>query len=77
MLYGLPLAPNKIADMGMISDIMTTDGGIFRVLIDHPEQVRCLEVFERSQGTQRRWSAFVKINGGQKFVHSQADQSFS
>lgn len=76
MLYGLPLAPNKLADMAMISDIMASDDGIFRVLIDHSEQARCLEAFERSQGTQRRWSVFVKINGGQKFVHSQVELGF-
>jgi len=50
--------------MATISDIMATEGGVFRVLIDHPGQVHCLDEFERSQG-QRRWSAFVKINGGQ------------
>ncbi|KAK2461939.1 hypothetical protein APHAL10511_006402 [Amanita phalloides] len=65
MLYGLPVAPNKVADMATISDIMSASGGTFRVLIDHPAQVHCLEDYERSQGTERRWSAFIKINGGQ------------
>ncbi|KAF8632543.1 hypothetical protein AX15_001758 [Amanita polypyramis BW_CC] len=65
ILYGLPLAANKVADIATISDTVTADGGIFRVLIDHPVQVHSLEEYERSQGTKRRWSVFVKIDGGQ------------
>ena len=67
----MPVAPNKVADIASISDTITVDGGVFRVLIDHPTQVRSLEQYGKSQGTERRWSAFVKINGGQKFVHSE------
>ncbi|PFH54446.1 hypothetical protein AMATHDRAFT_72249 [Amanita thiersii Skay4041] len=65
ILYGLPVALNKIADMASISDALSASGGIFRVLIDHPDQVRALEEYEMNQGGSRRWSAFVKINGGQ------------
>ena len=68
MLYGLPVAPNKITDMAMIADVMTQHGGVFRVLIDHPAQVHCLDEQGRIEGRSRRWSAFVKINAGNKFV---------
>jgi D-serine ammonia-lyase len=68
MLYGLPVPPNKITDMAMIADIMTQYGGTFRVLIDHPEQVHCLDEQGQIEGRSRRWSVFVKIDAGNKFV---------
>lgn len=39
-----------------------------RLLIDHPEQIRHLEEFERQNGQPRRWSVFVKVHSGQKLV---------
>jgi D-serine ammonia-lyase len=66
ILYGLPIGVNKIVDMSTLRNKISTQGAIFRVLIDHPNQVRILEEFERQQSTPRRWSAFVKVDGGQK-----------
>lgn len=43
-------------------------GGILRIMIDHIDQAKFLEEFERQQEKPRRWSAFIKINGGQKWV---------
>jgi D-serine deaminase-like pyridoxal phosphate-dependent protein len=36
-------------------------------LIDHPDQVRFLEKFENSRPQARKWSVFVKIDGGQRY----------
>ncbi|KAF9040593.1 hypothetical protein BJ165DRAFT_1350610 [Panaeolus papilionaceus] len=65
ILYGLPVAPNKIADLSQLSNQVGKYGGVVRILIDHPDQVRFLEEYESSQETTGRWSAFIKINGGQ------------
>ncbi|KAE9408117.1 hypothetical protein BT96DRAFT_1013592 [Gymnopus androsaceus JB14] len=66
LLYGLPVAPNKVEDLSKLWDVVTKDGGIIRLLIDHPDQIKFLEECERKRHTSRKWSVFVKIDGGQK-----------
>ncbi|KIY52689.1 hypothetical protein FISHEDRAFT_34535 [Fistulina hepatica ATCC 64428] len=66
LLYGLPVAVNKLADLSTLWDAVTPHGGIVRVLIDHPEQIKHIETFETSHSRSRKWSAFIKIDGGQK-----------
>lgn len=60
------MAANKIADLSELWDNLASSGGVVRLLIDHPDQVRFLEDFERSRKISRKWSVFVKIDGGQK-----------
>lgn len=67
ILYGLPIAANKIADLSDLWDTVNKDGGIVRVLIDHPKQIQMLEEFESQREKPRKWSVFVKIDGGQKY----------
>lgn len=66
ILYGLPLAVNKISDFAALRDEISTHGAVIRILIDHPGQVLALEQFEKEQVTPRKWSAFIKVDGGQK-----------
>ncbi|KAK7058991.1 hypothetical protein VNI00_001615 [Paramarasmius palmivorus] len=66
LLYGLPIAPNKIEDLSNLWDEIAPSGGIVRVLIDHPDQVKFLEQFEKERSQPRKWSVFVKVDGGQK-----------
>ncbi|KAG5635619.1 hypothetical protein H0H81_010602 [Sphagnurus paluster] len=66
ILYGLPVAVNKVQDLSDLWDVMSKDGGIVRLLVDHPEQVRFLEQFETKRSKPRRWSVFVKVDGGQR-----------
>jgi D-serine deaminase-like pyridoxal phosphate-dependent protein len=35
--------------------------------VDNPEQIQFLEEFEKARGSSRRWSVFVKIDGGQRY----------
>ncbi|KAK0208242.1 putative serine dehydratase domain-containing protein [Desarmillaria ectypa] len=65
ILYGLPIPVNKIADMSGLWDAVAVDGGIVRILLDHPDQVKYLNEFEKQRTAPRKWSAFVKIDGGQ------------
>ncbi|KAF8168133.1 putative serine dehydratase domain-containing protein [Crassisporium funariophilum] len=65
ILYGLPVAANKIADLSALRSELQKYGGVVRLLVDHPDQVRFLEAFEKDQTEPKRWSVFVKINGGQ------------
>lgn len=52
--------------MSGLWDAIAVDGGIVRILLDHPDQVKYLDEFEKQCTTPRKWSAFVKIDGGQK-----------
>lgn len=67
ILYGLPVAPNKVADLSELWDKVTIDGGIVRLLVDHPDQIKFLEEFENGREQPRKWSVFVKIDGGQRY----------
>jgi len=66
ILYGLPVAINKVADLSALRDSMAVYGGVVRLLIDHPDQVRFLEDFEANSKKPCRWSVFVKVDGGQR-----------
>ncbi|EGN92534.1 hypothetical protein SERLA73DRAFT_172763 [Serpula lacrymans var. lacrymans S7.3] len=66
ILYGLPVAPNKIEDLSRLHKEVSKYGGVVRIFLDHLDQVRFLEEYERKQETPRRWSAFIKVDGGQK-----------
>ncbi|KAG5647955.1 hypothetical protein DXG03_006989 [Asterophora parasitica] len=73
ILYGLPIAVNKVQDLSNLWDEISKDGGVVRLLIDHPEQVKFLEKFESSRKEPRRWSVFVKVDGGQRRAGVSAD----
>ncbi|KAL0576370.1 hypothetical protein V5O48_005629 [Marasmius crinis-equi] len=66
LLYGLPVAPNKIEDLSNIWDEVASNGGVVRLLVDHPSQIHFLEQFESKRSQPRRWSVFLKIDGEQK-----------
>jgi D-serine deaminase-like pyridoxal phosphate-dependent protein len=65
-LYGLPVGVDKIADLSKLWQEAELQGAIIRLLVDHPDQVKHLEAFEKKRGLSRRWSVFVKVHGGQK-----------
>jgi D-serine deaminase-like pyridoxal phosphate-dependent protein len=57
---------NKVADLSALWDNVAVHGGVVRLMIDHPDQVRFLENFESNREHPRRWSVFIKIDGGQR-----------
>ncbi|TFK77130.1 hypothetical protein BDN72DRAFT_830301 [Pluteus cervinus] len=66
ILYGLPVGSNKIADLSALWDEAAKDGGVVRLLVDHPKQIQFLEEFEKIRSEPRRWSVFVKVDRGEK-----------
>jgi len=68
LLYGLPVGLNKLDDLSALHTEMTKYGGTIRIFVDHLDQVRFLEEYERTQEHPKKWSAFIKMNGGQKYV---------
>ncbi|KAI0348586.1 hypothetical protein BDW22DRAFT_1350822 [Trametopsis cervina] len=66
ILYGLPVAPNKIADLANLRDVLVSNGGVVRVLVDNPDQVKYLEEFESQRENPQLWSVFVKVDPGAK-----------
>ncbi|CCL99046.1 uncharacterized protein FIBRA_01055 [Fibroporia radiculosa] len=66
ILYGLPVALNKVQDLSSLWEEIAAFDAKLRILIDHPDQVKFLEAFERSRANPRRWSVFIKVDCGQK-----------
>ncbi|KAK7061277.1 D-ser-dehydrat domain-containing protein [Favolaschia claudopus] len=66
ILYGLPVAVNKVADLSDLWDHIAKDGATVRLMVDNPEQIHFIEEFEKARGSARKWSVFVKIDGGQR-----------
>ncbi|RXW19870.1 hypothetical protein EST38_g5992 [Candolleomyces aberdarensis] len=64
ILYGVPIAKNKIQPLQQLRNEIVPYNGIVRLLLDHPQQVRFLEEAQ-GEGASTRWSVFVKVNGGQ------------
>lgn len=66
ILYGLPVAVNKVADLTALAEVLARSGAVVRILVDHPEQVRFLEEFASKSGIERKWSTFMKVHAGDK-----------
>ncbi|EIN13785.1 hypothetical protein PUNSTDRAFT_48709 [Punctularia strigosozonata HHB-11173 SS5] len=66
ILYGLPVAPNKIADLDAIRGTLASNGAVVRLLIDHTDQIEHLERFESARSSPGSWSVFVKVDAGGK-----------
>ncbi|KAH9944334.1 uncharacterized protein BXZ73DRAFT_39476 [Epithele typhae] len=64
VLYGLPMAPNKIADLSALTDELAAVGASMRILVDHPDQVRVIEAWEATKANHRKWSVFMKVDCG-------------
>ncbi|RDX55797.1 hypothetical protein K466DRAFT_649910 [Polyporus arcularius HHB13444] len=64
VLYGLPMAPNKIADLSALTDELAAVGANMRILVDHPDQVKVIEAWESTKAQHRRWSVFMKVDSG-------------
>ncbi|OSD03126.1 hypothetical protein PYCCODRAFT_1451702 [Trametes coccinea BRFM310] len=64
VLYGLPMAPNKIADLSALTDELSAVGASMRILIDHPDQVKVIEAWESTKANHRKWSVFIKVDCG-------------
>ena len=68
VLYGLPMAPNKIADLSALTDELAAVGANMRILVDHPDQVKVIEAWESTKAQHRRWSVFMKVDCGNQCV---------
>ncbi|KZT65587.1 hypothetical protein DAEQUDRAFT_731285 [Daedalea quercina L-15889] len=66
ILYGLPVALNKVQDLSSLWDEIEPHGAVVRLLVDHPDQVKFLEAFGKSRVQPRQWSVFIKVDCGSK-----------
>lgn len=66
ILYGLPIGVNKVEEISSLMELLTESGATMRVMIDHPEQVRFIEEFEKERPKPKLWSAFLKVDAGSK-----------
>ncbi|KAF5356085.1 hypothetical protein D9756_003737 [Leucocoprinus leucothites] len=65
ILYGLPVGVDKIADLSKLRQEVEPHGAVVRLLVDHPDQIKYLEEFEKKVSLFRTWSVFIKVHGGQ------------
>jgi hypothetical protein len=68
ILYGLPLSANKLDELSALWDEIAPLGAVIRVLVDHPDQLKLLNEYEKARANPRLWSAFVKIDAGNQYV---------
>ena len=66
ILYGLPIAINRMEDISVLRKELRKYGAELRLHIDHPDQIEALETFEKPQSDSQRWSAFLKLDCGDK-----------
>ncbi|KAI0735103.1 hypothetical protein C8Q76DRAFT_610134 [Earliella scabrosa] len=64
VLYGLPMAPNKIADLSALTDELAAVGASMHILVDNPDQVKVIEAWESTKANHRKWSVFMKVDCG-------------
>ena len=64
----MPIAVNKIRDISELSDELSKHNATLRLHIDHPDQIAALEAFETQKPDPRKWSVFVKVDAGGKYV---------
>lgn len=62
MLYGLPTALDKMADLTLLANELEQSGAVLRLMIDHPGQLQGLSRHTLASG--KAWSIFVKVDGG-------------
>ncbi|KAF8560327.1 hypothetical protein OG21DRAFT_55035 [Imleria badia] len=66
LLYGLPVGLNKLDDLSILNEEMSKYGGTVRIFVDNLEQLMFLEEYEKHQARPKKWSIFIKMDGGQK-----------
>lgn len=62
----MPIGINRLADIAALRDELKKHGAALRLHIDHPDQILALEAFESSQPNPNTWSAFLKLDCGDK-----------
>lgn len=72
ILYGVPVGVNKIPDLAHLSDEIRPFKAELRLMVDNLAQLRALEAFDASNPRVARWSVFVKVDQGMKYVISYA-----
>ncbi|CAL1695700.1 unnamed protein product [Somion occarium] len=66
ILYGLPIPVNRVADLAALSDVTAQSGAVIRILIDHVDQIKFIEEYEKTMNSSRNWSTFLKVDAGSK-----------
>ena len=62
------MGQNKLDDLSALNKEMNKYGGTVRIFVDNLEQIKFLEEYERQQARPKKWSTFIKMDGGQKYA---------
>ena len=57
---------NKLSDLSALNEEMNKYGGTVRILVDDLEQIKFLEEYEKQQARPKKWSTYIKMDGGRK-----------
>ncbi|KAJ7490758.1 hypothetical protein FB451DRAFT_1336770 [Mycena latifolia] len=61
----------EVVQGGLVKDgTVKDDGAVVRLMVDNPDQICFIEEFEKARASPRKWSVFVKIDGGQRYAFS-------
>jgi hypothetical protein len=78
ILYGVPVAMNKIADLAVLAGLIEPHGGVVRLIVDNPGQISGLEAYGAGLSLSRKWSVFIKVDAGNgSALHIQFAKSVS
>lgn len=67
ILYSMPIGSDRIEELDHIQREVQGKA-VVRVMVDHAEQIRALEEFNSRTGRKENWTAFLKVDGGGRWV---------
>jgi D-serine deaminase-like pyridoxal phosphate-dependent protein len=70
ILYSMPIGSDRIEELDQIQKEVQGKA-VVRVMVDHAEQIRALEEFNSRTGRKENWTAFLKVDGGGRWVFEQ------
>ncbi|EIW70581.1 hypothetical protein TREMEDRAFT_68121 [Tremella mesenterica DSM 1558] len=65
ILYAMPVSLDKMEDLHNAQSEVR-DKAVIRLMVDHPTQIEALKNFNERNGLRRKWSVFIKVDGGGK-----------
>lgn len=65
----MPISADKMEDLNDAQE-KVKGKAVIRVMVDHPEQIEVLGRFSERVGRKEKWSAFIKVDGGGRYVYT-------
>ena len=63
----MPISEDRMEDLNDAQE-KVGDQAVIRVMVDHSEQIQALGRFSERCSRRQKWSMFVKVDGGGRYV---------